>query len=844
LRRTITLSVACLAATLALVAPAAAAAVAPCHPNETPPRFRGDVPTPQELGLPFGERDLTTAEAYRWLDAIADSSPRVRTGTLARSVQGRPLRYAIVGTPRNVTKAGLARIRAATAALQDPATPAERVNRLLRRTPTILWHAGNVHGNEESGTEAGLQVLAELADRTDCAARQVLRNAIVVVVPTQNADGRELDTRQNARGFDINRDWFARTQPETDGKVELLRRYPPQLFIDAHEMGARTGNFFFPPNPDPIYHEITRQSVHWIDDLYGAANAAEFTRRGIDFFSNRVYDLFYMGYGDTVPTEGFTAAGMTFEKDNADPIAERTRDHYVAAWTSLSQGALHREEILREYHQAWVEAELQGERGELEPNEVNDPGSTVVRQVPADLRIRHYFLRADDPAKGAEVRALVRRLQRMDVEVRRLTARLAVPDLKPYGRPAQAATLPAGTYWIPMAQRQKHWVQAMLHEDPFVPFPYFYDVSAWSNPLLFNVDGGSSGAELAPRAVRLGPVAAPGRPALPAKLPTVAIHPLPGSGGRESAGWLRYTLDRWGLAHRDVSAEQVAAGGLEGVDVLLLPNGTAQDAATALGDAGKARLQAWLNAGGRLVTWRGGTVLAAQLGLTAAQLTTDEQAVPQIPGSLVRARVDVASPLARGVGAFDWLMVEFDPLLRPARPEDAPVTYPPADSPDFFLSGYGEGVERLGGTAAVVDEAVGQGRVVAFASDPNYRAFTEGSAKLLRNAILGPDPQRAARARASRAGSPALEASAARARRTLHGGSEDLWLAVPRADAPAAAAVLRRLGARPQVGYGARSARLRVANPAGRPAEDWALARRAPAALERAGVEVLVFRAP
>ena len=61
---------------------------------------------------------------------------------------------------------------------------------------------------------------------------------------------------------------------------------------------------------------------------------------------------------------------------------------------------------------------------------------------------------------------------------------------------------PAGTYWIPMAQRQKHWVQAMLNESTYTPVGYAYDIVGWSNPLLFNVAGGSSGAVLAPKAPR------------------------------------------------------------------------------------------------------------------------------------------------------------------------------------------------------------------------------------------------------------------------------------------------------------------------------------------------------
>jgi hypothetical protein len=59
----------------------------------------------------------------------------------------------------------------------------------------------------------------------------------------------------------------------------------------------------------------------------------------------------------------------------------------------------------------------------------------------------------------------------MDVQVYRLTAPLAVPDFRAYGRSEAATTLPAGTYWIPLAQMQKHWIQAMLNRTPTSPFP-------------------------------------------------------------------------------------------------------------------------------------------------------------------------------------------------------------------------------------------------------------------------------------------------------------------------------------------------------------------------------------
>ena len=161
-----------------------------------------------------------------------------------------------------------------------------------------------------------------------------------------------------------------------------------------------------------------------------------------------------------------------------------------------------------------------------------------------DIDVRHYFVRADEPAKARETQALVRRLQRMDVRVERLTAPLTVPDYKPYGREPRSTTLPAGTYWITMAQRQKHWVQAMLNEDPYTPFPYFYDTTAWSQAMLFNVEGGYSGRELSPQAERVGAQPDPGQPAAPAEQPELAILQVSetSSVSIESAGWLRWLL--------------------------------------------------------------------------------------------------------------------------------------------------------------------------------------------------------------------------------------------------------------------------------------------------------------
>jgi len=836
---------------LALVSSASAAAQATACDPFTAPSFRGEVPTAQQvLGINLGDRDVTTAESDRYLLAVDAASPRVTSGVAATSVQGRPLRYAIAGRPERVTSAGLEAVRASAAKLMDPRTSASQAAQIAAANPAILWIAANVHGGEESGTDASLRVLYELADRSDCAAQRILDQAVVVILPIQNPDGREADTRRNAYGFDMNRDWFARSQPETDGKVELLRRYPGVLFIDAHEMGSET--YFFPPNADPVYHDIADPAVDWINDIYGAAMQDEFDERGIPYFNYDTYDLFYAGYGDTVPANGFGAAGMTFEKANGDPAPQRVSEQYLTQWTSLSAAAINKEKILREWHGSWVEAVRQGEAGQLEPNRTYEPGVPVSQPVP-DRTVRHYFLRADDPDKAREVQGLVRRLQRMDVEVRRLSAPLSVPDFRAYGRAPAATTLPTGTYWIPMAQRQKHWIQAMLNESTYTPVGYAYDIVGWSSPLLFNVAGGSSGAVLSPRATVASAQAEPAPPALPSKRPSIAIYSMSPqfSRGIESSGWLRWLLDRWGVEYRDVSATDIATGGLNGAEVLLVPDGYAlKDPSVPsdpygykdLGPKGRGNLKAWVQNGGRYVGWLDGGVLASALGISGTVYGDGGDAGVSTPGSLFRVRVNDGSPLAAGVGPFAWTLDDARYVLSSGAGATIPLRYPDASSSDFFVSGQADGAAALGGRPAATDERVGSGRVVAFGFDPNFRAFADGTEKILRNAVFGADPA-TARATAARVRTASTR-RAVRSTRRLTVAKDPLRLVVRARGARKAKRVLARFDASYRVLRARKRVQFVIDNPGGAQGDEHPYARELGVALRAAKVPVVMLRVP
>jgi hypothetical protein len=404
----------------------------------------------------------------------------------------------------------------------------------------------------------------------------------------------------------------------------------------------------------------------------------------------------------------------------------------------------------------------------------------------------------------------------MEVDVYRLTQPLAVSDFHPYGRPVTATTLPAGTYWIPLAQRQKHWVQAMLNETTYPPVNFFYDVSAWSQPLLFNVSGGYSGATVTPSAQLVAPLAEPAPPMLPASLPRIGVLQTSAStAARESAGWLRWLFSEWHVPFQNVTPAQIAADALADIDVLVATNGNAQVATLNLGKPGKDALRAWVNHGGRFIGIRGGTELAARLGLTTARLRA---AHSDVPGSLFRVTVSQTSPLSTGVGPFDWVMYDYDDVMT-IMDGTAPVRFPAFGSQDFFVSGFASGEDELGGTAAVADEPVGTGRLILFTTDPNYRAWTQGMQKILWNALFGADPWAGRAPNAGSAARAADEAAAIAAAESLP-DSSSIRLSVHQRDADATRALIRRYTTDYTVAKATGKVTFLIANPNGFAADE------------------------
>lgn len=64
--------------------------------------------------------------------------------------------------------------------------------------------------------------------------REILSKVFFILVPSENVDAREVNSRTNGNGFDLNRDNTYQTQPETQAMAALISQWNPISFHEFH----------------------------------------------------------------------------------------------------------------------------------------------------------------------------------------------------------------------------------------------------------------------------------------------------------------------------------------------------------------------------------------------------------------------------------------------------------------------------------------------------------------------------------------------------------------------------------------------------------------------------------
>jgi hypothetical protein len=227
--------------------------------------------------------------------------------------------------------------------------------------------------------------------------------------------------------------------------------------------------------------------------------------------------------------------------------------------------------------------------------------------------------------------------------------------------------------------------------------------------------------------------------------PSVAL--LSGSGTHSNQVGEAWHLlnERMGIPVSLLDVDRVGSADLGRYDVILMAGYN-----SGLGNRGEEALHQWVRDGGTVITTGTSVGWAARtdwVGVAAADAPEDTATVVPyadvrdragahaIGGAIFEAVLDTTHPLAFGYG-------ERVPLFRNHRTfltsEAGRGTLVGRYSDRPLLSGYisQPNLEALAGTPAVVAHREGRGRVIVFADNPTFRAFWDGSNRMLLNAVL------------------------------------------------------------------------------------------------------------
>lgn len=473
------------------------------------------VPAPTAVtGRGPAEYPMRYDQVIEYCRRLATASPRVRMVPMGETTEHRPQYYLAVSDPANL--AAIDRIKADHARLADPRQCTESAAKEMARTiPAVVWIGFGIHGDELSSVDAAVNVAYQLAAGTDTSTQFLLKNLVVILDPMENPDGRERFLAQlqqwsgavpntdeqsihhtgiwpGGRGshyfFDLNRDWFVLTHPETRARVKAVVEWHPQVFIDAHEMGPYDTYLFSPPR-EPINPNVSSHSRHWWS-VFSQDQARAFDRYGWSYYTREWNDDWFPGYANSWG-HYLDAVGILYEQAGVrgTPVARpegttltfgaTVHHHVVSALANCQTAARHRAELLEGYAAARRDA---------------------MRAVPGQARA-FAFVRESNPGRADR---LVSVLLQQGIEVlqtgREVTVGNATPAL---GGSVKSVLLPRGSYIVPMDQPAARLARAILEFDPHMTTAFLqderkelekksdsrlYDITAWSLPIAYGVD--------------------------------------------------------------------------------------------------------------------------------------------------------------------------------------------------------------------------------------------------------------------------------------------------------------------------------------------------------------------
>jgi hypothetical protein len=806
--------------------------------------FDPSIPTPESvLGFQIGEKHVSHAEMVFYLKVLSSSSDRISYEEYGRTFEKKPLILLAISDPENIQN--LDKIKTERNQIFND-------NFNSSNTPLIVWMGYSVHGNEPSAGNAALLAAYYLAASKDQHLLDVLKESVILIDPCMNPDGFDryaqwansqqsknskadpLDIehfeyfpggRTNHYWFDLNRDWLPLVHPESDSRIKKFHEWKPNVLTDHHEMQTDF-SFFFQPGIPSRNHPLTPEATYDLTKRLTNYHAQEFDQQGNLYFTKERFDDFYYGKGSTYPDIN-GCIGILFEQASSRGIVQES-EHGLLTFPFTIKNQL--------------------------------SASLVTVQAAYELRNdlknhqKETYKAALQESKAAGFDAYIITDKSGSSKLDHFTEILLKHQIKIY-RPQQDVVVGDNLYpqsnsiLVPIHQLQYRMIKAIFETRTQFGDSLFYDISAWSFPLAFNlrhdpisrisrmigpeitevvkkqgrvVGGKSKYAYLfkwddyfAPKVLYQlmqkdlkvkvstknfttadGQSFAPGTIIVPlvSNLPrytldqvyeliegiaqshTIDFHSIAGGysidgvdlgstthnnleklsiimpvgrgiSDRES-GEVWHLLDqRMNMKLTRIPAERFEQANLNRYNTMILVNGNYSQLSGSL-----PKIKSWIQGGGNIIAFKDAAKWLSDNGLSKAKfMETKADTLRQqfayselaerrdaqlIRGTIFNAQMDLSHPVAYGINDRDIPVFKDNTLFM--IPSNNPYSNPVMFGIDPLLSGYvsSKNLEKIKGSSVVSVSAFGQGRIISFVVNPNFRGYWWGTNQLFLNSLF------------------------------------------------------------------------------------------------------------
>ena len=453
--------------------------------------YNQSIPTPESIiGHQVGEWHVSHDKLSQYVIELSRASSRIKLINRGKTYEDRPLWLLIFTSEENHSR--LDEIQAEHLKLSN--SPGEEID--FSEMPIVVYQGFSVHGDEPSGANASLLLMYHLAASDDPRTKEVLNNSIILVDPNFNPDGlqrfsqwansnrsmnlnpdsndREFNQsfprgRTNHYWFDLNRDWLPNQLPETNSKVKTFTEWLPNILTDHHEMGTNS-TFFFQPGVPERKNPLISDENQRLTKKIGTFHEKALNSIGSLYYSEESYDDFFFGKASTYP-DANGSIGILFEQGSSRGHLQNSdngllsfpftiKNQLTTAFSTLTAASQMRVELLT-YMKNFYDNEFS--------KSAKDNSYIVFGKNKDESTVYHL----------AEI------LKSHKVKFNKLREDVTINRIR-FNKD--------NSYVIPLNQNKRTLIKAMFNTQTKFADSLFYDVSAWTFPLAFNINYTETGS--------------------------------------------------------------------------------------------------------------------------------------------------------------------------------------------------------------------------------------------------------------------------------------------------------------------------------------------------------------